>query len=264
MERSIQWLREAPLWQAILALLAENVLILAVAVFLGHWLVRRFAGQRVSAPPPDLQGREVAITVSTVLLNTVVTVVGLLLWRARIIQFREGLDLWAWLDIPLLLLVMDFAMYVLHRTAHHPLLFPRMHQLHHEFDRPRPLTLFILNPVENLSFGLLWLAVISVYPASWFGMSVYLVLNVLFGTVGHLGVEPLPSWWGRVPVLCYITGSTFHARHHQDLGCNFGFYTLLWDRLFGTLRADYWDSFGQLPAWVRESEPLATAGPLKG
>lgn len=139
-----------------------------------------------------------------------------------------------------------------------------MHRLHHEYDRPRPLTLFILNPVENLSFGALWLIVIVVYPASWLGMSIYLTLNVLFGTVGHLGVEPLPSWWGRVPALRNLAGSTFHARHHQDLGCNFGFYTLLWDRLFGTLRKDYWQSLGTLPYWVaavptsEESHPVCT------
>jgi len=99
--------------------------------------------------------------------------------------------------------------------------------MHHAYDRPRPLTLFVLNPAENLAYGVLWLAVVSVYPASWLGMSVYLVLNVLFGTIGHLGVEPFPDRWGKVPVLRDVAGSTFHARHHQDLGCNFGFYTLL-------------------------------------
>lgn len=39
-------------------------------------------------------------------------------------------------------------------------------------------------------------------------------------------------WWG----LRHVGTSTFHAGHHQDAGHNFGFYTLVWDRLFGTLR----------------------------
>jgi sterol desaturase/sphingolipid hydroxylase (fatty acid hydroxylase superfamily) len=253
MEGLMRWLLDAPLWQAILALLAENVLILGLALLLGHWAVRRFEARRVALPAPPVRRQEVLITLSTVLLNTVTTLAGLFLWRWGMIRFRTDVGVWAWLDVLILLLVMDGAMYLLHRVAHHPWVFPLMHQLHHDYDRPRPLTLFILNPVENLSFGLLWLAVICVYPASWAGMSVYLVLNVLFGTVGHLGVEPLPRWWARTPVLRYLAGSTFHARHHQGLGCNFGFYTLIWDRLFGTLRWDYWDSLGQLPAWVLES-----------
>jgi sterol desaturase/sphingolipid hydroxylase (fatty acid hydroxylase superfamily) len=208
METMIRWLQDAPLWQAILALLAENVLIL------GHWLVRRYEGRRVALPAPPVQRLEVVIALSTVLLNTVTTLLGLFLWRAGTLHFRTDVGAWAWLDVLVLLLVMDLAMYLLHRTAHHPWTYPLMHWLHHAYDRPRPLTLFILNPVENLSFGLLWLAVITVYPASWLGMSVYLVLNVLFGTVGHLAVEPLPAWWGRAPVLRYLAGSTFHARHH--------------------------------------------------
>lgn len=252
----IQWLVAAPLWQAIVVLLAENVVVLAVALLFGEWAVRRYQARRVALPAGPLKREEILITCSSVLLNTVVTVVGLLLWRAGLIRFRTDVGWRAWLDVVILLLLMDFAMYVLHRLAHHPWLFPLMHRLHHVYDRPRPLTLFILNPVENLAFGVLWLVVICLYQSSWLGMSIYLVLNVLFGTIGHLGVEPFPLWWAKVPVLRYLAGSTFHARHHQDLGCNFGFYTLIWDRLFGTLRKDYWETLGTLPAWVSESELL--------
>jgi sterol desaturase/sphingolipid hydroxylase (fatty acid hydroxylase superfamily) len=258
MEWMIAWLEVAPLWQAVGVLLLENVIVLLVALAFGHWLVLRWADHRVSLPPPPLARLEIAVTVSTVLLNTVTTLVGLFLWRAGIIRFRTDVGLWAWLDILVLLLIMDLAMYLLHRLAHHPWIFPLMHRMHHEYDRPRPLTLFILNPVENLAFGALWLVVICVYPASWFGMSVYLVLNVLFGTVGHLGVEPVPTAWARIPVLRWIAGSTFHARHHQDLASNFGFYTLIWDRLFGTLRPDYWETFGQVPAWVADDNQSAS------
>src|SRR5262249_36003945 len=203
---------------------------LCLALVLGGWLVRRYADRRVALSPLPLCRLEVAIALSNVLLNTVVTLVGLFLWRWGVIRFRMDVGVWAWLDVLVLLLVMDLAMYVLHRLAHHPLLYPLMHKLHHEYDRVRPLTLFILNPAENLAFGALWLVLISLYTSSWLGMSVYLTLNVLFGMVGHLGVEPLPARWAQAPVLRYLAGSTFHARHHQDRGCNFGFYTLIWDR----------------------------------
>lgn len=247
LEALTRWIEEAPLWQAVAVLLLQNLVVFAFALALGEWLIRLCPEPRVAPPPPPLERLEVLVTISSVLLNTVVTIGGLFLWRAGWIRFRTDAGVWAWLDVVALLLIMDLAMYVLHRLAHHPWLYPILHRLHHRYDKPRPLTLFILNPAENLAFGLLWLVVCVVYPASWFGMSVYLVLNVVFGTVGHLGVEPLPGWWVRVPGLRWVAGSTFHARHHQDLGCNFGFYTLVWDGLFGTLRADYWETFGKLP-----------------
>ncbi len=256
MESLISSLQTMPLWIAIPALLLENAVILLLAIGWGEWVAWRYRDRRVSAPAPPLQRQEVLTAISSVVTCTIITVIGLFLWRWQIIRFRTDVGLGAWLDVVVLLLVMDLAMYFLHRLAHQPMFYSWLHRLHHDFDRPRPLTLFILNPLENLAFGSLWLIVISLYNASWMGMSIYLMLNVLFGTMGHLGVEPFPKWWGRIPVLRYIGGSSFHARHHQDLTCNYGFYTLAWDKLFGTLRKDYFESIGTVPDWVIDSTPI--------
>jgi len=247
MQSLIEWVETAPYPQAIGALLIENLIVFGFAIVFGRVLVRLYAKRRVAFEPLPLAKIEVAAAAGCVLMNTCVTILGLVLWRNDIINFRTDVGVWAWLDVLALLLIMDFLMYVLHRTAHHPLVFGLMHRLHHDYDRPRPLTLFVLNPFENLSFGLLWLGVVWIYDWSWLGMSVYLFLNVMFGTLGHLGVEPFPAWWTRAPILRHIAGSTFHARHHQDVSANYGFYTTIWDELFGTLRKDYWRTFGGLP-----------------
>jgi sterol desaturase/sphingolipid hydroxylase (fatty acid hydroxylase superfamily) len=102
----------------------------------------------------------------------------------------------------------------------------------------------VLHPLETLGFGSLWLLVLLAWHWSWLGMCIYFTLNLGAGTLGHLGVEPLPRWWSQVPVLRELGTSTFHAQHHQDPGHNFGFYTLIWDRLFGTLFPDYDARFG--------------------
>src|SRR5205085_1422480 len=98
-----------------------------------------------------------------------------------------------------------------------------------------PLTLFVIHPLETAGFGVLWLALITIYGASLLGMSIYLALNVAFGLVGHLGVEPLPERWRSLPILRHVAMARFHATHHQDPHHNFGFYTRVWDSLFGTL-----------------------------
>jgi Delta7-sterol 5-desaturase len=242
----IDWLATASLVELTAAFLVENVLIL-VGVVVGGWaFTTLFARHRVALIPEPVSFADVGVAFMNVGLNTLTTVVGLVLWRAGTIRFRDDVGVLALLDTLVLLLVMDFAMYWLHRLAHTRLLYPLLHRYHHTFDRPRPLTLFALNPAENLAFGGLWLAVLCLYDASWLGMSIYLALNVAFGTIGHLGVEPLPRKLAGVPV----AGASFHAQHHQDKEYNFGFYTLLWDRLFGTLRPDYAESFGRIPVWV--------------
>jgi lathosterol oxidase len=220
-----------PLLAAALFLLL-NLFIFGAALLAGSLLVQRFSHRRLTPPPPPVERRELLLAASTVGLNTLITFVGWLLWRADVIEFRTDTGLRALLDVPVLLLAMDLAMYVLHRVAHHPSLFARLHAPHHRSVHARPLTLFVLAPLENLGFGALWLAVVAVYPASWLGMSAYLVLNVAFGVLGHLGVEPAPDGWVRLPVLGALTTTTFHAQHHLTPGHNFGFYTLLWDRLY--------------------------------
>jgi sterol desaturase/sphingolipid hydroxylase (fatty acid hydroxylase superfamily) len=233
------FLRGLPWWEATLLLLAQNVVVFALSLAGGGLVARTFAHRRVAAPPPPLSRIEVAAAAGAILINTAVTVAGYALWRAGIVHFRNDFGPRAWLDVVVLLGVMDLAMYVLHRVAHVRLLFPLLHAFHHRFDRPRPLTLFALNPAETLSFGALWLVVITLYSASWLGMSVYLVLNVAFGTLGHVGVEPLPARWARLPLVRHLGTSTFHAQHHAHKEHNFGFYTVVWDRVFGTLDPAY-------------------------
>lgn len=250
LEWLISWLATASLIELTLAFLLENLFILVGVIGAGWALTALFAHRRVAYVPEPVTFADGAVALMNVGLNTLTTVAGLLLWRAGVITFRTDVGVRALLDTLILFVAMDFAMYWLHRLAHTRMLYPLLHRYHHRFDRPRTLTLFALNPAENLAFGALWLAVLCLYQASWLGMMLYLTLNVAFGTVGHLGVEPLPSQWAGVPLMGQVAGASFHAQHHQDKDHNFGFYTLVWDRLFGTVRPDYAESFGQIPDWA--------------
>jgi len=248
----IHWLQSASWADLVLVFLIENFAIFVLVLLFGSLVISLFSSRRVSPAPEPLSRTEIVIALVNVLLNTMTTLAGLWLWRRGVIQFRTDVGLLALADILVLLLVMDLLMYLLHRLAHTPILFSLLHRFHHRYDRPRPLTLFALSPVENLAFGGLWLTVISLYDASWLGMSVYLMLNVFFGAVGHLGVEPFPRKWASNPILRNLAGGSFHAQHHQDLKHNFGFYTLFWDRLLGTLRRDYELNYGQIPGCIQK------------
>jgi len=222
-------------WQAAAWLLLINVGVFVLSLAAGEVLVRLFTDRRVAAPPDPLDRWEVIWATVCVVLNGGVAFAGWLLWRAGVIVVRRETAAWrVALDVLILLVAMDFLMYVFHRLAHHRWVFRIVHSTHHRYDKPRPLNLFVLNPFEVLGFGALWLAVIAAYPTTWAGMLIYLALNLAFGTLGHLGVEPFPKAVARLPLLRHLGSSTFHADHHQDRHVNFGFYTDVWDRLFGT------------------------------
>ena len=217
-------------------LFAVNVGVFAVSIAAGAMLVRLYHDRPVSAPPDPVTWQEWALAASSIVLNTAVTVAGWWLWRRGWIVVRPGGPLRTLVDVAVLFVAMDFLMYAFHRVAHVRWLFPLLHATHHHYDRPRPLNLFVLNPVEVLGFGGLWLAVLCLYPPTWPAILIYLALNLTFGTLGHLGVEPFPKAVARWPILRHLGSSTFHADHHGDRDVNFGFYTDVWDRLFRTRR----------------------------
>jgi sterol desaturase/sphingolipid hydroxylase (fatty acid hydroxylase superfamily) len=228
-----------PYPQAGLFFLVQNAMVFASALLLGAVLARRYRDVRVTPAPPPLDRLEVGLAASTVVLNAAITFAGLVLYREGIVTIDSTIaPLRVLRDVVVLVVVMDAAMYALHRVAHHPTMMRLLHAPHHRYEHPRPLTLFVLHPLETVSFGALWLTVIALYDATWLGIALFLTLNLLFGVVGHIGVEPTPSFPAR-PGLRWIATSSFHGGHHVSPATNFGFYTTVWDRLFGTLAADY-------------------------
>lgn len=243
-ETLLEWLYTANWLKVMIVLLILNILIIVSCIFIGNLLVRWYHNRPVAA---GITSRpiEFVLALLTVFLNTSVSILGLYLWRNEVILLSTSFGWLDWLDIIVLLLIMDFAMYVFHRLAHLKILYPIIHRTHHRFEDPRPITLFALNPLENLGFGLLWIMVLTIYPASWIGISGYLFLNVAFGLMGHLGVEPFPNSWVKHPILKWISTSTYHTQHHQEEQHNFGFYTVIWDRVFGTISPHYPSHFAR-------------------
>lgn len=236
------YLATAPVWQVLGIIFIVNVLEIAFVLVAGDWLVRRFKDKRIAPHPTKASRTETVLTLLTLLLNTLITLLGYYLWLNGYIVIQHGSLFSMFVDMVAFILFIDLSMYALHRLAHWRPVFPWLHGTHHLYENPRPLTLFVLNPMETLSFGFLWLFILFIYKASWPGVVLFLTFNLLFGMIGHLGVEPLPK--GRMGWLFsqIFSTSTFHAKHHKNRHYNFGFYLVLWDRLLGTLHPGYWSN----------------------
>ena len=85
-------------------------------------------------------------------------------------------------------------------------------------------------------FLLLMLTAIWIAQPTELGLSAYLATNLTVGTLGHAGVRLVGTAERTSPWLAWLDTSLFHTRHHTERECNYGFYTPIWDRLFGTLR----------------------------
>jgi len=213
-----------------LVFLGQNLLVFILALLFGSYMLAKH-----KQPKENIKTKDWWVSACTVLINTIITYLGYWLWQKGLIKIDFSFSLAFIMDVFILFFAMDFLMYVFHFIIHHSLLHKRIHAMHHEAIDPQPIDLFILHPVETLAFGALWLGVLFTATFNGWAILVYLALNVGFGIIGHLGFEPLRKTNSRTyNVAKFIGTSSFHHGHHQDMSCNFGFYTSVWDRLFGT------------------------------
>lgn len=191
--------------------------------------------QRLGDRQPILRS-DIILSILTVFCNTIVFILGVYLWRYGFIRLdKEYSLLQVVLEVLVLTLVMDLLMYVFHRSVHFLRHFKQFHERHHEHQSTNLLSLFVLHPIESIGFGLMMLGVLFFFPFSAIGISLYLILNSLWGTIGHLNHSVLPRSWLNVARKGYLCTSEFHYLHHRNPNYNFGFYTSIWDIVFKTI-----------------------------
>lgn len=203
--------------------LVVNGLIVAASALLNHWIRSRWRHRAIVEGTDPITFGDMALVVSSTILNTVVSVVGWSFWKEGSIQLRSEGIIATPLSLVVFTLLMDAGMYLTHRLAHWAPLYRLFHYRHHQHQRTNVVSLFVLHPLEVIGFGALMLVVIAVVAPSPIALSVYLMLNILFGTIGHTGVEALvPAVAEKFPFR-WLGTSRFHMTHHEREETNFGF-----------------------------------------
>lgn len=182
---------------------------------------------------------DVLLSILVVICNSSVFLLGFLLWKNGIITVKGNSFPTSLFEVVLLILAMDLAMYIFHRVAHFKFFFKYVHGQHHQHESTNAISLFVLHPLEALGFGIIMIIILALYPFSEVTVGLYLLINLLWGTIGHLNVEIFPKRITKIVMLKTLGTVTFHNIHHQVPGCNFGFYTFIWDKLFGTFSPEY-------------------------
>jgi len=215
-------------------------LIINFGIFFGsmglYAVLSNFPKARKMGNQHPITKSDIVLSLITVICNTLVFILGVLLWKYGFIVLSEQQQWWRVLaELLFLTVIMDFLMYVFHRAVHFVRQFRKLHERHHQHQSTNMLSLFVLHPIESIGFGLMMLAVIYVIPFSAIGISLYLGVNSLWGTIGHLHHTVLPPPLLRFAKKACICTSEFHYLHHQNPDYNFGFYTSVWDVVFKTV-----------------------------
>ena len=232
MQSLFEYLSSLSLFTLFLLFLVENMVLAFMAVWLGfaHDGLLREMGRIITR-------QEIYWACSTIFFNTLITLGGYILFKQHYIIFNIEFDLLKILiDLAVLVFAMDLLMYVFHFAIHKLQFIYRYHDLHHRYNTPTAISLFVLHPVEVLGFGMVWLFLLIVIHFSIYAVILYLIFNVAMGIIGHLRKEFVPAQIKNNVLFQWLANTGFHVDHHQHEHFNFGFYTTFWDRIFGTLK----------------------------
>lgn len=150
------------------------------------------------------------------------------------------------LSVVLMLLIHDTYFYWMHRAMHHPLLFRRLHKVHHLSTNPSPWAAFSFQPTEAIVEACVIYVIVFAIPTHRAAIMIWLLLMMAYNVYGHLGFELYPKNFQRHWLGKWINTSVNHNQHHKHFNGNYGLYFLWWDRLMGTLRTDYDKEFDRV------------------
>lgn len=157
----------------------------------------------------------------------------------------RGVGLVPWLGMPqplailLSIVVLDFAIYLQHVMFHAVPLLWRLHRMHHadlDFDVTTGLR---FHPVEIVLSMVIKLMVVVALGAPAVAVLIFEVLLNATAMFNHANLR-LHGWLDRALRLVLVTPD-MHRVHHsvvpRETNSNFGFNLAVWDRIFGTYRA---------------------------
>ena len=159
-----------------------------------------------------------------IFINVFIAIPGYILYLNGEINFTKSHFL---RDLIIVFLLIDLMMFLLHLLSHFVYPFNKMHQKHHSHKYFNTLSLYVMHPFEAIAFGLLLTIIPFLFTMNLYSFLIFLFVNWLLGVVAHLNTKSKKS-----PL--FFANNVFHKKHHLYGNFNFGFYTVVWDRIFKT------------------------------
>ena len=226
----------------------ENEALIRFGVFVSLFAVlatlEAFAPRRARSQPRSTRWvTNWGVTIlNTVTLRLIAFALPLLAVGAAIDAEAQGwglfnaLSLPLWLEVVVVILIFDFAIWLQHLITHKVPLLWRLHRVHHADVDMDVTTAIRFHPLEIALSMLLKIGLVYLLgPAA---IAIVLFEIILNGTAmfNHSNLA-LPAWMDRAVRKVLVTPDmhrVHHSVHRSEHDSNYGFALSIWDRLFGT------------------------------
>ena len=125
--------------------------------------------------------------------------------------------------IPIMFIIYDFYFYVTHRIMHHKKLFNLFHITHHKSKVISPLTALSMDVLEAIINQSALVLLFFLFPIHTTHVYIWVIVTISYTIYLHSGVELFSNKFLET-----------NSEHHLKFKGNYGYYTLIWDKLFKT------------------------------
>lgn len=131
------------------------------------------------------------------------------------------------------IIVTDLCVYWIHRSLHHAAVYKYIHKHHHKWTNPTPFAGHAVHPLDAFLQMLPYHAYVFMLPLhKWIFLSTLVFIN-LWTVCVHDGDFPVHR------IFQYFASSAVeHTDHHLYFSYNYGHVFSLWDKAFGTHKAN--------------------------
>ena len=139
-----------------------------------------------------------------------------------------------WLQIFICIIIEDFFFYWGHRLLHHPLLYNKIHKIHHSLYNVIHISYAYAHPLEFILANLVPMALSLFIFQNYIHIVTFtgfVFLRTLETAEGHSGYEFIYSIFAIFP---FSNDSVYHDFHHLKNMGNYGSFFRIWDTIFGT------------------------------
>ncbi|WP_394759533.1 sterol desaturase family protein [Flavobacterium sp.] len=140
----------------------------------------------------------------------------------------------------------DTYFYWCHRAMHHSFLYRKVHLIHHKSTNPSPWTAYAFHPLEAIIEAGIAPLIAFTIPVHRTAFFIFMLFQIIYNVYGHLGYELYPKGFNKTWIGKWVNTGTAHNQHHKLFFGNYGLYTLIWDRILGTVRDDYDATFEEV------------------
>lgn len=238
----------AALLTSVAQLLGSLAIFGAVFALVWRWGVARLAARRIRVKGRAFDGAQLRhelrnIVVVVLLANTQIFAVHALDDRGLIPSAAGVGPLASAALVVGLVAFNDLWFYGVHRLLHTRWLFKHVHAVHHRSVDVNPFTSYSFHAVEALLLSGWIVPMAMLVPLPVTVLAATQAVGLINNVMAHLGYELLPAWWVRAPLLRWTNTATFHSQHHSSPRGNYGLFTRVWDRVFGTENPTYEEAF---------------------